>query len=120
VAEVRAFMNLSPMRDLHDPETPAPTAADESGRSSQTFLVEAVARKGRERRRAFVRGRDIYAITGPIVVEAVQRVVTAQARRTGVITAGKAFQARDFLESLSPARLSLEIQPSEVEDRTNV
>jgi hypothetical protein len=90
------------MRDLHDPETPTPTAADESGRSSQTFLVEVVARKGRERRRAFARGRDIYAITGPIVVEAVQRVVTAQATRTGVITAGKAFDARDFLESLSP------------------
>jgi NAD(P)-dependent dehydrogenase (short-subunit alcohol dehydrogenase family) len=120
VAEVRAFMNLPPMRDLHDPETPAPTAADESGRSSQTFLVEVVARKGRERRRAFARGRDIYAITGPIVVEAVQRVVTAQVTRTGVITAGKAFHARDFLGSLSPVHLSLEIQPSEVEDRTNV
>ncbi len=115
MAEVRAFMNLPPMRDLHDPETPTPTAADESGRSSQTFLVEVVARKGRERRRAFARGRDIYAITGPIVVEAVQRVVTAQAMRTGVITAGKAFDARDFLESLAPARLALEIQSYEVE-----
>ena len=120
VAEIRAFMNLPPIRDLHDPETPTPTAADESGRSLQNFLVEVVARKGRARRRAFARGRDIYAITGPIVVEAVKRVVTAQATSAGVITAGKAFDAQDFLESLSPACLSLEIQSTEVEDRTNV
>ena len=32
-------MNLAPLRDIHDPKTPSPTASDERGRSSQTFLV---------------------------------------------------------------------------------
>lgn len=110
VAEIRAFINLPPMRDLHDPATPAPTAADESGRSLQTFLVEVVASREKESRRASARGRDIYAITGPLVVEAVERVVTAPPTRAGVVTAGEAFDARDFLGALSPAHLSIEIQ----------
>ena len=39
--EIHAFMNLAPITDIRNPETPEPVAADESGRSSQTFLVEA-------------------------------------------------------------------------------
>jgi hypothetical protein len=108
--EVHAFINLQPIRDLHDPDTPAPTAADESGRSLQTFMVDVIAQRGGENRRVVARGRDIYAITAPIVVEAAQRVVTGLAKRTGVAAAGEIFDARDFLESLSPAHLSLEIQ----------
>lgn len=106
--EIHACINLPPIRDLHDPETPTPTAADESGRSSQTFLVDVIARKGGTERRVVARGRDIYAITAPIVVEAAQRVVTGFAKRTGVVAAGETFDAQDFLESLSPAHLSLE------------
>ena len=61
--EIHAFMNLAPITDLRNPDTPEPVAADESGRSSQTFLVEVVARRGSEERRTIARGRDIYAIT---------------------------------------------------------
>src|SRR5262244_2455819 len=75
VSEVHAFMNLAPLKDIHDPETPSPTASDERGRSSQTFLVDAIARRGSEERHAMARGRDIYAISAPIVVEAAQRIV---------------------------------------------
>ena len=50
--EIRAYINLAPLRDLHDPDTPEPTAADERGRSSQTFLMDVVARRGSEERRA--------------------------------------------------------------------
>src|SRR5258705_8059785 len=69
--EVRVYINLAPITDIRDPNTPAPTAADESGRSSQIFVMEATARRGDAKRRAIVRGRDIYAITAPIVVEAI-------------------------------------------------
>jgi hypothetical protein len=106
--EIQAFINLPPMRDLHDPETPTPTAADASGRSSQTFVVDVIARKGVALRRTAARGRDIYAITAPIVVEAAQRVLTGAVQHAGVLAAGEAFDARDFLESLAPERLSLE------------
>jgi hypothetical protein len=107
--EVRVYINLAPITDIRDPNTPAPTAADESGRSSQIFVMEATARRGDAERRAIVRGRDIYAITAPIVVEAIHRVVNGLAKRTGVVAASEAFAAQDFLMSLSPSHLSFEM-----------
>jgi len=100
--EIHAFMNLAPIMDLRDPDTPEPVAADESGRSSQTFLMEAVARKESEVRRAIARGRDIYAITAPIVVEAAERILDGRFKATGVVAAGEIFDAQDFLRSLRP------------------
>jgi len=108
--EVRVYINLTPITDIRDPLTPAPTAADESGRSSQIFVMEATARKGETERRAIVRGRDIYAITAPLVVEATHRVVKGLAKRTGVVAAGEAFAAKGFLMSLSPSHLSVEMR----------
>jgi len=108
--EIRTYMTLAPLKDLSDPDLSPPVAIDESGRSSQTFLVEAVARVGSEERRAVARGRDIYAITAPIVAEATRRVVCGLAETTGVVAAGEAFDARDFLRSLCPEHLSLELR----------
>jgi hypothetical protein len=108
--EIRSYMNLAPIKDIRDPNTPEPTATDESGRSSQIFLVDVVVRRGSEERRVAARGRDIYAISAPIVVEATQRVVNGLAKTTGVVAAGEIFDARDFLRSLCPTHLSLEIQ----------
>src|SRR5882757_7127627 len=108
--EIRVYINLAPITDIRDPDTPAPTAADESGRSSQIFAMEAIARRGSAERRALVRGRDIYAITAPIVVEAAHRVVNGLSKRTGVVAAGEVFAAQDFLMSLSPSHLSFEMQ----------
>jgi len=108
--EIRVYMNLAPIADIRDPDTPAPTAADESGRSSQIFVMEAIARRGSAERRAVVRGRDIYAITAPVVVEATHRVVNGLSKRTGVVAAGEAFDAQDFLMSLSPSHLTFEMQ----------
>jgi hypothetical protein len=108
--EIHAYMNLAPIKDVRNPETPAPTAADQSGRSSQTFLIEAVVRRGSAERHAVARGRDIYAITAPIVVEATQRLVTIGGKLTGVVAAGEIFDARDFLSSLSPRYLTIDFQ----------
>jgi len=100
--EIHAFMNLAPITDLRNPDTPEPVAADESGRSSQTFLMEAVARRGSEERSAIARGRDIYAVTAPIVVEAAERILDGRFMATGVVAAGETFDAQDFLRSLRP------------------
>jgi hypothetical protein len=107
--EIRTYMTVAPLEDLDDPDLSPPPATDESGRSAQTFLVEVVARSGQAERRAVARGRDIYAITAPLVVEATQRVVTSDIERAGVFAAGDIFDARDFLMSLSPTHLSVEI-----------
>jgi hypothetical protein len=52
-------------------------------------------------RRAVASGQDIYAVTAPLAVEAVHRILTGQARTTGVVSAGKIFDAPDFLHALS-------------------
>lgn len=108
--EIHTYMTVAPLKDLSDPDLSPPAAIDESGRSSQTFLVEVVARSGSAERRAMASGRDIYAITAPLVVEATERVVSGLAETTGVAAAGEVFDARDFLMSLCPAHLSLKLQ----------
>ena len=108
--EIRSYMTVAAVKDLTDPNQLAPTASDESGRSSQTFLVEVVVRRGGEERRAVASGRDIYAFSAPLVVEAMARVVGGLVKTAGVFTAGEAFDARDFLASLCPDHLSLEIR----------
>ena len=107
--EIRVYINVAPLTDIRSPDTPAPSALDESGRSSQVFVMDAIARRGSETRRTVARGRDIYAITAPIVVEAAERVVRGSVKATGVVAAGEVFDARDFLRSLSPLHLSFEI-----------
>ena len=99
-------------RQLHTYGTPedGPAFWRRQLRSSQTFLVEVVARLGSVERRAVASGRDIYAITAPLVVEATERVVRGLVGTTGVLAPGEAFDARDFLRSLSPAHLELAIQ----------
>jgi NAD(P)-dependent dehydrogenase (short-subunit alcohol dehydrogenase family) len=108
--EIRSYMTVAAVKDVSDPDVPPPVPADESGRSSQTFLVDVIARLGTEERRAVARGRDIYAISAPIVVEATERIVSGRAEMKGVVAAGEVFDARDFLRSLCPEYLSLDIQ----------
>ena len=109
VPEIRTYMTLAPLKDLDDPDLSPPPATDKTGRSAQTFLVEVVARAGSEERRAVAQGRDIYAFTAPLVVEATQRVVSMRGKTAGAFAAGEIFDARDFLKSLCPAHLSIEI-----------
>ncbi|HST61249.1 MAG TPA: saccharopine dehydrogenase NADP-binding domain-containing protein [Longimicrobium sp.] len=109
VREVRAYMTLAPLRDLRDPDTPAPVPADERGRSAQTFQVDVRVRRGGEARRASASGRDIYAVTGPIVAEAVERILDGRHSRAGVAAAGEIFDAGDFLRALSPEHIELRL-----------
>jgi hypothetical protein len=100
VRDVRNAINHAPLRDLRDPATPGPVAADERGRSSQTFAIEAVARNGDEQRSVAVRGRDIYAITAPIVVESVERIFRTPSKPAGAYALGQLVDAADFLRAL--------------------
>ncbi|WP_445524444.1 saccharopine dehydrogenase family protein [Streptomyces cyslabdanicus] len=102
IPEVRTYMTVEAARDVASPDTPAPAAVDAHGRSAQTFLVDVVVRSGDTERRATARGRDIYAVTAPLAVEAVDRILTGRTRTTGVASAGKIFDAPDFLRTLSP------------------
>lgn len=108
IPEVRNYMTLEAASDLSAPDTPTPSAVDDRGRSAQTFLVDVLVRSGNLERRAVAGGQDIYAITAPLVVEAVDRVLTGRTRTVGVASAGEIFDAPDFLRALSP-HISLEL-----------
>jgi saccharopine dehydrogenase-like NADP-dependent oxidoreductase len=109
VPAIRVYMNLAPLADVLNPSTPPPAPADDRGRSAQTFLVEAVVRRGGEERRAAAHGRDIYAITAPIVVEAAERILDGRAAAAGARAAGELFDARDFLRALAPDPLAVSL-----------
>jgi hypothetical protein len=101
VPEVRTYMSVEAARDLANADTPAPSV-DESGRSDQTFVVDVVVRANGIERRATATGQDIYAVTAPLAVEAVDRILTGRTRVTGIASAGAMFDAADFLHALAP------------------
>lgn len=104
---LHSWMNLAPLRDLRDPATPTPTAADDSGRSAQRFVVDVRVRRGDRVDRAVASGRDIYAVTAPLLVEALQRILDGRVHGNGSLTAGQAFDARDFLDALADAAFTV-------------
>jgi short subunit dehydrogenase-like uncharacterized protein len=104
---LHSWMNLAPLHDLRDPATPTPTAADDSGRSAQRFVVDVRVRRGDRVDRAVASGRDIYAVTAPLLVEALQRILDGRVHGNGSLTAGQAFDARDFLDALADAAFTV-------------
>ncbi|GGO72112.1 saccharopine dehydrogenase NADP-binding domain-containing protein [Nonomuraea cavernae] len=108
VPDVRTYMTVTAASDLAREDTPEPTAVDALGRSGQVFVVDVVVSADGVERRATARGRDIYAVTAPLAVEAVQRVLTGRTRAVGVASAGAMFDAADFLRALTP-HLSVEL-----------
>ncbi len=101
VREVRNYINQAPLRELDDPATPGPVAVDERGRSNQRFLIDVTARNENEERRITAVGRDIYAVTAPIVAETVDRVCAGRQPRAGAFALGQLVDARDLLASLA-------------------
>jgi len=71
--------------------------------------MDVVVRKGIEERRAMAAGRDIYATTAPLVVQAAERILSSSSQRSGVVAPGEIMDSRDFLQSLSPEDLSFEL-----------
>jgi hypothetical protein len=107
---IKTFINMAPLNDIRDPKTGEPQAVDDSGRSAQVFLVDVIVRRGDENRRATARGRDIYAITAPIAVEAVERILDGRVMTDATAAPGALFDARSFLESLSASHLTVDIE----------
>jgi NAD(P)-dependent dehydrogenase (short-subunit alcohol dehydrogenase family) len=109
VARLGTYLNNAPLRDLRDSTTPPPIAADESGRSAQTFLVDVVVQNGGSIRHGTAQGRDIYAFTAPLVVEALERILDGRIRGNGAVAPGETFDSMDFLRALVPEYLTFEL-----------
>jgi len=110
IDRISTWLNQAPLADLLDPNTSGPEAVDESGRSAQQFAIEAIVYRGTERRVARASGQDIYAVTAPIVGEAVSWIFDGRARTTGVVTAGELFDASKFLDAISPKPVAISFQ----------
>lgn len=99
---IESWINVGALRDVRDPATPPPEPVDERGRSSQRFVMDVLVRTHSRTRRAVAFGRDIYAVSAPIVVDAAQRVLAAgRDGFPGARSLGEIFDARAFLETLS-------------------
>ena len=110
VGELRCYLNTGALDDLHDAATPPPSAADERGRSTQQFVVDVVVRRGSDTRRISSAGRDIYAVTAPIVVEGAVRLLDGRHRGPGAAAPGQVFDAGDVLAALERDADSLVVQ----------
>jgi short subunit dehydrogenase-like uncharacterized protein len=105
VRNVTNYMAVAALKDLRDLSGKGPEAIDEFGRSNQKFHVEIEVEKNGQLRRGWASGRDIYAITAPIVIEALERILVAK-EISGVVSAGEAFPPVSFLNSLSSSGLN--------------
>jgi hypothetical protein len=108
VPEAPTYLTVEAARDLATENTLAPKVVGAPGRSDQIFVIEVVVCAGGIDRRATARGQDIYAVTAPLVVETVQRILAGHRRTAGVASAGAIFDAADFLRALTP-HLSVEL-----------
>jgi short subunit dehydrogenase-like uncharacterized protein len=107
---ISEYMTLAPLKDLSGPNLSRQQAVDDKGRSAQTFLVEAVVRSGTRERRAVARGQDIYAVTAPLVVQALQCLLAQPQRWRGIVTTGELGDARSYLNALAPQHLAVELE----------
>lgn len=108
VRELHSYINRAALEDIRDPATPAPVAADAAGRSAQRFAMEVEVRRGAQVRRLAASGQDIYAVTAPLAVEAMERIVGGRCAIQGVGSAAAAFDADDFLRALAREHLQLD------------
>jgi hypothetical protein len=92
VPAIRTYMTTNAVKDLTSTSTPDP---------AQTFVVDVTVHSGGSARRISATGQDIYAVSAPLAVEAVHRILTGQTKATGVAAAGAIFDASTFLRALS-------------------
>jgi short subunit dehydrogenase-like uncharacterized protein len=107
-SRISTYLSTCALQDIANPGTPAPQAVDAAGRSAQQFVVDVVVRRGAHERRISAAGRDIYAVTAPLVVEAARRLLDGRVKVLGAVAPGEAFDADSFLDALSPAHLAIE------------
>ncbi|SDP27066.1 saccharopine dehydrogenase NADP-binding domain-containing protein [Lentzea jiangxiensis] len=70
-------------------------------REPETFEVDVVVRRAGEERRMTASGKDIYAVSAPLAVEATERLLTGRFHITGAASAGAMFDAADFLATMA-------------------
>jgi short subunit dehydrogenase-like uncharacterized protein len=96
---IESFMNEAPLQDLKSTDTPFPARTEPNGKSSQTFVMDVVASGDGTSRRIAAFGKDIYAVSAPLIVEACIRILRGPAQG-GTFAPAELFDAEDFLAAL--------------------
>lgn len=100
--ELHNYLSHVAVSDVLNPATPAPKAADATGRSAQRFVIDIVVTRNGQRRRAIAKGQDIYAVSAPLACAAVERLLEGKFHLAGANPPGFIFDAEDLLGSLGP------------------
>lgn len=120
VKSINTFISLNSIQDIRNTETPEPVSADKKNRSLQHFCMEIVATKGHKKRSIKAQGQDIYAVTAPIVAEAINRIIKGSIKIKGVTTLGELFDSKDFLNTLNSDDITIsKIEESESIEHTH-
>jgi hypothetical protein len=109
--EIHAYMNLEPLKDLRNPETPPPTPVDDSGRSAQIFVVDAIGATGRPATPSESRMDATFTRSRPDRRGSGDSAGDGQEERIRGLCAWRKDSkcARDFLGSLCPGHMQVEI-----------
>jgi len=106
---IESWLATLALRDVRDAGTPPPQPVDALGRSAQQFAMDAVVVQNGTSHRATASGRDIYAVSAPIIVEATVRLLSGRTLTSGgVRSLGELFDARDFLAALDTIAVSFD------------
>ena len=89
-----------------------PEGPDERERQACRFVVVCEARAGSRRRRATVRGSDVYGLTGVTTVEGAMRAAAPGYDRSGALAPSQAFDPADYLDALGEFGVSYEVEPA--------
>ena len=110
MAELHTWLNRVALDDIQSSTTPTPKPADETGLSSQRFVVDVVATRDGSTRRMIAQGRDIYAFSAVLACEGVERLLEGNFSCAGAQPPGIIFQAQELLAALVPNHLTFEIR----------
>ena len=99
-AELHTYLSRIALDDIRDAATPAPEAADETGRSAQRFTVDVIATRDGSTRWMRAQGRDIYAFSGSLVCEVVERLLEGDFKSVGAQPPGVILDAQAILSAL--------------------
>jgi hypothetical protein len=109
VQELHNYVSEIAVRDVLDPTTASPTTGSPSGPSPQHFAIEVIVRSDQVQHRAIMRGRDIYAISAPLLGEAAQRLLGGDFSDPGAHAPAEVFDATAILTALAPSHAAFDI-----------
>lgn len=107
--ELHNYVSEIAVREVLDPTTSPPTTDSSIGRSAQQFAIEVIVQRDQDRRRAIMRGHDIYAISAPLLCEAAQRLLNGEFTEPGAHAPAEVFDPNAILAALALGHASFEV-----------